>query len=60
MWTEEGVELIGSDVLDLQKDYPLNESNFTITLKFGGTYVEAKCFHDQSKLEKNIILYFNK
>ena len=60
LWTEEGVELIGSDILDLQQDYPLNEWGFKITLKFGGTYVKAKCFHNKSKLEKNLLLYFNK
>ena len=60
LWTEEGVELIGSDIIDLQNDYPINERNFTVTLKFGGTYVEAKCFHNQSKLEKDLPLYFNK
>ena len=59
LWTEEGVELIGSDILDLQQEYPVNEWDFTITLKFGGTYVEAKCFHNKSKLEKNLLLYFN-
>ena len=60
LWTEKDVELIGTDSLDLQKDYPINERDFIVTLKFGGTYVEAKCFHNKSKLEKIFPLYFNK
>ena len=60
LWTEDGVELIGSDTIDLQKDYSINERNLSVTLKFGGTYVEAKCLHFESKIETNLVLYFNK
>ena len=60
LWTEDGIDLIGSDTIDLQKDYNLNERGLSVTLKFGGTYVEAKCLHFESKIEKDLILHFNK
>ena len=60
LWTEDGIELIGSDTIDLQKDYSIYERGLSVTLKFGGTYVEAKCIHYGSKIETNLVLYFNK
>ena len=60
LWTEDGIDLIGSDTINFEKDFPLNDLAFSVILKFGGTYVEAKCFHYKSKTESNLILYFNK
>ena len=57
--TEEGVEIIGKDELDLGRDYPLNERNLIIKMKFGGTYCEAKCIHTKSGKEIKLPLYFN-
>ena len=60
LWTEEGVELIGTEHLDLGRDYPENERDFIIKIKFGGTYADAKCLHDKSRRELSFPLYFNK
>ena len=60
LWTEEGIDLIGEAKLDLKREYSINERDFSLTLKFGGTYVETKCFHNNSGLEMDYILYFNK
>ena len=58
--TEENVDFIGEDKLDLGKDYPIGES-ITVKLKFGGTFVEAKCIHEKSGTEtKTLPLYFEK
>ena len=46
--TEEGVDIIGDDNLDLGREYPLNEREIIIKMKFGGTYCEAKCIHIKS------------
>ena len=59
LWTEDGVEEIGNAQLDLGRDYPDNERNFIIKLKFGGTYVDASCYHENSKRELSFPLYFN-
>jgi hypothetical protein len=42
---EDGVEMIGQDKLDLKKDYPKDERDIDIEMKFGGTYVEDECLH---------------
>ena len=60
LYTEDNVELLGQDYLDLGRDYPINERDFKVIMEFGGTYVEAKCIHNKSQIEKNIKLYFNK
>ena len=60
LWTEDGIDLIGSDNINFEKDFALNDRAFSVILKFGGTYVEAKCFHYKTKIESNLILYFNK
>ena len=60
LWTDEGVELIGNEQLDLGKDYPENERCFTLKLKFGGTFADASCFHEKSRREFSFPLYFNK
>lgn len=57
---EEGVELIGRDVLDLKKDYPLNERDLVVEMKFGGTFVEAECIHKKSGIKIKLNLYFDK
>ena len=60
LWTEKDVELIGTEQLDLGKDYPEDERDFIIKLKFGGTYAHASCYHEKSKKELSFPLYFNK
>lgn len=57
--TEEGIELLGEDHLDLNKEYPINQRHFLITMEFGGTYVEAKFQHTFSNRSLNFKLYFN-
>ena len=59
LWTENGVELIGDEQLDLRKDYPPNERAFKLRLKFGGTYAIASCIHEESGKEYSFPLYFN-
>ena len=56
--TEENVDLIGSDNFDLKNDYPKGERGFTIEMKFGGTFVVAKCIHTKSGKNIEIPLYF--
>lgn len=58
--TEEGVEKIGEDVLDLKKDYNSLERNIIVIMKFGGTYVEAECVHEKSGINTKTNLYFDK
>ena len=60
LYTEEGVELIGNEQLDLKKDYPENERCFILKLNFGGTYAVAYCHHQNSGREFGFPLYFNK
>ena len=59
LYTEENVEPLGQATIDLEKEYPINERNFEVTLEIGGTYIDAKCVHCISKKEINIKLYFN-
>lgn len=59
LFTEDNVELLGKAVIDLEREYPINERNFEVTLEIGGTYIDAKCIHNISHKEKNIKLYFN-
>ena len=56
--TEEGVEKIGEDSFYLNKDYPKNERDIIVVMKFGGTYVEAECIHKKSGYKKKLNLYF--
>ena len=58
--TEDGVELIGNEQLDLGRDYPLEERNFILRINFGGTYAVASCLHEKSMREFKFPLYFNK
>ena len=58
--TEDGVELIGNEQLDLGREFPQGERNFILKLKFGGTYAVASCFHEKSLREFSFPLYFNK
>jgi len=58
--TEEGVEKIGEDLLDLKRDFKENERNIVVLIKFGGTYVEAECIHEKSGEKVKTNLYFNK
>ena len=60
LYTEDGVEILGEDKLDLGKEYPLEERSFKVTLIFKGTYVDAKCIHNKSGKEISFKLYFNK
>jgi hypothetical protein len=57
---EDGVEMIGEDELDLKKDYPKDERDIDVEMKFGGTYVEAECLHKKSGIRTKINLYFDK
>ena len=58
--SENEVEFMGMDELDLGKNYPIGEE-ILVQMKFGGTFVEAKCIHLKSKTEtKNLPLYFEK
>lgn len=57
---EEGVEFMGKDILELEKDYSKDEREIKVILKFGGTYVEGKCIHLKSGKETVFNLYFNK
>ena len=59
LWTEEGVELIGNEKLDLGKDFPEGERSFILRLKFGGTYAVASCAHCNSGREFSFPLCFN-
>lgn len=58
LYTEEGVELIGKNLLDLKAEYPKGKRGFTIEMKFGGTFIEAKCVHTKTLKEVNVHLYF--
>jgi len=59
LFTEEGVELIGNEQLDLGRDFNLEDRNFNIILKFGGTFYDAKCIHEKSGKVLKFPLYFN-
>lgn len=56
--TEDKVDLIGEDSFDLKKDYPKGERDFTVEMKFGGTFAVAKCIHQKSGTKIEIPLYF--
>lgn len=60
LWTENEIDLLGEDKLDLERDYPPGQRNFTIILEFGGTFVEAKCIHKISNKSISLKLYFIK
>jgi len=60
LYTEEGVELIGNEQLDLKKDYPENERCFILRLNFGGTFAVCYCHHDNSGRDFSFPLYFSK
>lgn len=57
--TEEGVDLIGSDSMDLGRNYAKDEREIIVKMKFGGTFCEATCIHTKSGIEKSLPLYFN-
>lgn len=57
---EDGIDFLGEDKLDLGKNYNIGES-IKVIMKFGGTFVEAKCIHQKSGVEtKALPLYFEK
>ena len=58
--TEEGVEKIGEDELDVKKDHGPTERDIIVEMKFGGTYVEAECIHKKSGIKTKTNLYFDK
>ena len=58
--TEGGVEKIGEDTLDLKKDYPPNERDIIVNLKFGGTFVDEECIHKKTGTTIKTNLYFEK
>ena len=60
LYTEEGVELIGIEQLDLKKDYPENERCFILRLNFGGTFAVCYCHHNNSGRDFSFPLYFSK
>ena len=55
---ETGVEQIGECNIDAGKDYPINERDIEVTMKFGGTFVDVKAKHVQSGKEVSTILKF--
>lgn len=60
LYTDSDVELISIEQLDLGRDYPEDERDFIIKIKFGGTYADASCFHIKSQKELRFPLYFTK
>ena len=56
---EEGVEEIGKCTLDAKKDYPPGERKISLTMKFGGTFIDIKAIHEKSKEEIKATLKFN-
>ena len=56
---EEGVEKIGQLTLDAGKDYPPGERDFTVTMRFGGTFIDVKAKHLKSGKLISIKLDFN-
>jgi len=58
--SEDGVEKIGEDRLDLKTDFKDDERDIEVIMKFGGTYVEAECIHKKSRQRIKTNLYFDK
>ena len=56
---EEGIEEIGKLILDAGKDFSLGERQFTITMRIGGTFIDAKAKHLKSGTTIKTILDFN-
>lgn len=52
-------DLIGEDLLDLKKKYPKEERDLILEMKFGGTFVEARCIQEKSGNEIKLNLYFD-
>ena len=46
---EEGIEKVGEFILDTEKDFPLDERNIEISIKFGGTFIDVKAVHIKSQ-----------
>ena len=57
---EKGIEKIGEFILDTEKDFPLDERNIEISIKFGGTFIDVKAVHIKSIKNINGTLYLNK
>ena len=57
--TEEGVEEIGICKLDAGQNYPFGERDITVTLKFGGTFIDVKGKHVKSGKEVKANFKFN-
>lgn len=56
--SEENVDLFGEDTFDLKNNYPKGERSFTVEMKFGGTFVVARCIHTKSGKSIEVPLYF--
>ena len=56
---ELGVDKIGECILDAGKDYPPGERDFTVTMRFGGTFIDVKAKHLKSGKLISIKLDFN-
>ena len=55
---EKGIEYIGECKIDAGRDYPKNERDIKVTMKFGGTFVDVKAIHVQSGKEFRTTLIF--
>ena len=56
---EKGVEKMGECTLDAGRDYPKGERKFTVTMKFGGTFINVKGKHEKSGKEIKTSFVFN-
>ena len=56
---EEGIEKIGQLKFDAGKDYPPGERDNTVTMRIGGTFIDAKCKHIKSGKIIKTKLYFD-
>ena len=55
---ENGVDYIGNCNIDAGADYPEGERELTVTMKFGGTFIDVKAKHIKSGKEVRITLDF--
>ena len=56
---EKGVEKMGECILDAGRDYPKGERKITVTMKFGGTFINVKGKHEKSGKEIKTSFDFN-
>ena len=56
---EEGVEKIGECLIDAGKDYPVDERDVKVTMKFGGTFIDVNAKHEKSGKDFQTSLNFS-